>query len=406
MSIRGLRSGRALVLVLSLLLTGGASASAIVLTERGGGGTTTQAAPGDLSAGKKVDNSPHPIAGNFKPDDTKVSDCHAQSCYEQAFGNLSYDEGPKAALKLFDQKIASDRAIEAGCHRIAHFIGSAALARYHGNVSEAFSQGSSSCWSGYYHGILERSFWGVSSIKKVGEIARTVCSDPKIRVTSWLAYQCVHGLGHGLMIYTGLNLPLSLSICDRLITKWDQTSCTGGVFMENITPSGGARSPWLKKNDLVYPCDAVKEHHKIYCYLMVTSRILQANGYNWKATASICSKVERAWVATCFQSYGRDADGNSRQNAARDLALCRIAGLGFSDCLYGAARDMTSNYANGVRAAQLCASAPAGERSRCFFGVGTVLGGMSATPSGRRALCTEITTTYLRPCLRGEGLPS
>jgi hypothetical protein len=414
--IGGLGSARGLVLALSVLVIGAASAAAIALAARSSGSgsshstikvaSSAAAAQGSAepSSNAQYSNNPHPIAGNFKPDGTKLSSCHEQSCYEQAFGNISYYQGPKAALKLFDEDIAKRGPIESGCHRIAHYIGSAALARYHGNVSKAFAQGSPSCWSGYYHGILERSFYGVSSIKKVAQIARGICNTAEIRRTAWIAYQCVHGLGHGLMIYTGLDLPLALKICDGLATKWDQSSCSGGVFMENITPSFGGTSPWLRKSDLVYPCDVVKERHKLYCYLMVTSRILRANGFNWAATAKICSKVERGWVATCFQSYGRDADGNSRQNPSEDLRLCRIAGSGFSNCLYGAARDMTSNYANGKKASMLCGMAPANERERCFFGIGTVLGGMSPTLAGRRNLCNDVAKGEdAKSCWQGAG---
>src|SRR5262245_37945004 len=79
----------------------------------------------------------HPVAGTFKPNGVKLSDCGAgdQLCYEQAFGNIAYYQGPKAALDLFDAKIAEQGPIEAGCHRIAHAIGSASLARFHGNVA-------------------------------------------------------------------------------------------------------------------------------------------------------------------------------------------------------------------------------------------------------------------------------
>ena len=41
-------------------------------------------------------------------------------CYEQAFGNVAYYKGPKAALALFAHEMAANKAVEAGCHRIAH----------------------------------------------------------------------------------------------------------------------------------------------------------------------------------------------------------------------------------------------------------------------------------------------
>jgi hypothetical protein len=242
-------------------------------------------------------------------------------------------------------------------------------------------------------------------VKALASRARTVCDDPTIRRTTWLAYQCVHGLGHGLMIDTGYNLPISLRICHMLSTGWDQTSCTGGVFMENINSSYGFKSPWLRKKDLVYPCEVVKKRDKLYCYLMVTSRILQANGYNWHAAARICSRVERGWVATCFQSFGRDASGFSQQNPPKIMGLCRIAGTGSHEdnCVYGAARDLTANDANGKRASQLCTIAPARVRARCYSGIGTILGGFSASSAAHRAACLVATKTYLQACLRGTG---
>jgi hypothetical protein len=348
--------------------------------------------------------NPHPVAGNFSPDPTQLEDCTPQKprCYEQAFGNLAFTAGPKRALALFERKMQTDSTVEGGCHRIAHTIGSAALARFHGNVSEAFVQGSSSCWSGYYHGILERAFIDVSSDAELVAAARSVCDDGDIRRTTFLAYQCVHGLGHGLMIHSGYNLPYSLRVCDRLATAWDQTSCTGGVFMENIASTYGVRSRWLRDDDPVYPCDVVKERHKLYCYLMVTSRVNQENGYDWQKTAAVCRGVERSWVRTCFESFGRDASGLTRQSPLQAARLCALAGSFAASCFYGAARDMTSNYANGARASALCARARGPARARCFYGIGTILGNIAASAEQRRALCRDAAAgSTLGACLAG-----
>jgi hypothetical protein len=359
-----------------------------VLWARTGGGESVRVAG---------DNTLHPVAGTFEPDDTELSDCNGEArCLEQAFGNLAFNDGPKAAIRLFDEKIRTDPKVESDCHRIAHTIGSASLARFEGNVGEAFVNGSSSCWSGYYHGILERAFTGVSEKSGLIRVARSVCDGEDVRATTWLAYQCVHGLGHGLMITSSYDLPFSLSVCDRLSTAWDQVSCTGGVFMENISSSYGFKSRWLRDDNLVYPCNTVATRHKQYCYLMVTSRILQANGYDWKEAARLCRGVERGWVDTCFESFGRDASGNTRQTPAKILPLCRIAGEYEQQCLYAAARDMTANYGDGVRAATLCEQAPASMRERCFYGIGTIL-----QTQEQGASCRRLSKRHAAACLRG-----
>jgi hypothetical protein len=392
---------------LALLAGAGAVALAVGYATDGGPGTAS-AAPAQPKPALRPALNQHPAAGHYKPDRTTLGSCHDQRCWEQAFGNLAYYRGPKVALARFEAAMRSIPAVEAGCHRIAHSIGAASLAHFKGNVPAAFARGSSTCWSGYYHGILSYAFTGATTKAQLARIARRVCESRLVRSTTFLAYQCVHGLGHGLMLQTGYNLPLSLSICDALATSWDRTSCTGGVFMENvngaINTAYGFRTPWVRDDDLVYPCDAVAGRHKLYCYLMVTSRILAANGYDWRATARICHGVERAWVATCFQSYGRDASGSSDHDIARILSLCRIAGSGRGDCLYGAARDLTSNDAGGRRAARLCGEAPAAERGRCVYGIGTILGGLSETADGRRALCRVVGRAELASCLRGAGI--
>jgi len=387
--------------VVAALAAGGAIAG-VVVASSGGRHATAQQQPGSLDL--------HPIAGNFKPDRTKLSDCHAQLCYEQAFGNVAYYDGPKAALKLFAQQMAANKAIESGCHRIAHKIGSASLVRDHGDIPKAFAQGSSICWSGYYHGILERAFYGISTETGLIKAARRVCASPGLQRDRWLLYQCVHGLGHGLMISTGYDLPFALHVCDKLQTSWDQTSCTGGVYMENVNAANGTsiglKTPWVRSNDLVYPCDAaVTKGHRLYCYLMVTSRVLAANGYDWRSTAKICAHVATSWIATCFQSYGRDADGTSRQDPVRDRALCKLAGTWEHECIYGAVRDMTSNYAGGRQASVLCRQVQAGLKSYCYRGIGTILGTLKPDTPSRHAACAAVTPTpFLQACLRGAGV--
>ncbi len=101
-------------------------------------------------------------------------------------------------------------------------------------------------------------------------------------MTPWIEYQCFHGLGHGLMIATGLDLAISLEVCSRLDRRWDRDACRGGVFMENISTSYGVRSLWLRDEDPLYPCNWVGLEAKRRCYQLVTSRILPTVGDDWE----------------------------------------------------------------------------------------------------------------------------
>jgi hypothetical protein len=289
------------------------------------------------------------------------------------------------------------------CHRIAHALGAGGLAHYDGDVGPAFADGTAVCWSGYYHGILERAFAGVSE-DELPAVSRRLCESDQVRRSDFVAYQCVHGLGHGLMIYTDYDMPLSLETCDALATSWDQTSCTGGVFMENLQTSYGTQSKWLRDDDPLYPCPTVAERHKLYCYLMVTSRILDVVGGDWQQTVDWCRKAEANWVATCFQSLGRDASGRSLQEPKEVLRICSLAKDMAEECVYGAARDITSMDAGARRSAGFCSSAAASLRARCFNGIGTILGGFSRESEARKAACRgAVPKEYWNECFLGAG---
>jgi hypothetical protein len=349
----------------------------------------------------------HPVAGSFTPDGTTLGECSDDACVEQAFGNIAYHQGPRAAIDLFE------RTVEQGvpsCHRIAHAIGAGSLAHYRGNVARTFADGSSSCFSGYYHGVLERALVDVKTrdAVRLGNVARALCDDPQVRSSRWTAYNCFHGLGHGLMITTGYGLPLSLDACERIATYTDRTSCKGGVFMENITSSYGFTSRWLRDDDPVYPCNAVEADDKITCYGMMTSRVLRVIGLDWERTAEICAGVQEQFVKTCFRSLGRDISGQTHRDAAEIVELCAVTREygAEADCISAAAGDMTANFTRGDEAATLCETAPAGTRGACYHGIGAVMGRFTTTAAEREADCRNLTTDprYVARCIEGTEI--
>jgi hypothetical protein len=342
----------------------------------------------------------HPVAGAFEPDATKLADCEGSFvCLEQAFGNVAYERGPKTALTLFERRIAVDDDVAADCHRISHWIGSAALARFAGSVARTFAQGAPTCGAGYYHGILERAFAGVRSQTQLAKLARSLCLGQGLRRRGYFDRQCQHGLGHGLMIQTGYDLPTALSLCAGLATRWDHLTCSNGVFMENSNTSFGVRSRWIDDSDPLYPCDEVASLDRRHCFARVSTRVLQATGSDFQQAASTCSRLAPRWARYCFRGFGRDAV-DVRGGPARTLQRCRLAGPRQGDCLFGAARwVMDRAGSDGTRGAiALCSRAPSMFRSECFRGLGGVVGLLNATDATRRRACVALTRRYADAC--------
>ena len=363
----------------------------------------------DARAAVAVAQPLHPVIGDFRPDETRLTDCADPGCFQQALGNIAYREGPKAALELVDDVYGNGS--DPACHRVVHMIGAASLARFGGNVTRTLAAGTPTCWSGYYHGVVERSLVKAKSRDPVGlaAVSRSLCSDA--HMTPWVVYGCLHGLGHGLMIATGLNLPVSLAVCARLDRWWDRDACRGGAFMENISSSYGFKSRFLKDDDPVYPCNSVAYATKRRCYQMVTSRILPLVGDEWERTAEICAGVESGFVSWCFRSLGRDASSRSNRDVSEIAELCEIArpygGEGY--CIEAAAYDITANFTSGERARTLCDTVHSGVRGQCYYGIGAVTGRFRMHDEARVADCEALASDsqYVADCVRGgrENLP-
>ena len=346
----------------------------------------------------------HPVAGNFEADTTRLAGCAgAYSCLEQAFGNVAFRDGPRPALALFEARLSTDVDVERDCHRIVHTIGSAAFARYDGNVARTFAEGSSTCASGYYHGILERAFAGISTKAQLAKTARSLCVGTGIRRRGFLDYQCRHGLGHGFMIQTGYDLPTALSLCSQLGSGWDEVTCTGGVFMENINTRFGFRSRWVDDSDPLYPCTRVDSRYKRSCHVRATTRILELNGNDFEKTARTCASAGAKWAPYCFRGYGRDAVVEARyESLEKALRLCGLVDSAQRECLYGAARTFAdgAGLEGAKRAAAFCGRAPRADRGACVGGLGIVLGLLHPTNASRRAACARLTPRYVDACAR------
>ena len=342
---------------------------------------------------------------SFEPNDEKVDDCQDTSCYEQAFGNLAYDESPKAALQKLAELSATSGTVAADCHPIAHKIGAGGLLHFKGDVGKAFADGDATCGSGYYHGLLQWKLAGVAA-DQVSAIASTVCKDATIEANAFIYYQCNHGLGHGLMLYTGLDLPQALDYCHKLQTEEDSIMCSGGVFMENQSSSFGLKSKWLSKKNLLYPCNSKLVHRsdKLYCYLLITSHILPYVHCSWSKTADWCRKSDPGWVQYCFQSMGRDVSGTAVHNPQQMKDFCAQAGSGEKECLYGAIRDVMNNNSRDPNGKAFCEIVKAKFRNYCFWGMGTILGTQHADSEGKRQACEEWAKGEdLNQCLSGAG---
>lgn len=278
-------------------------------------------------------------------------------CLERVFRKYLQTHTVREATAELQRYIDSDTSIRLGCHPIAHAIGREAFLK-HGTVHDSFDACDQTCHSGCYHGAMERFLRGDAAcgehvfFDELEMKAATAC-DPELPFTQ--RFQCLHGLGHALLYFSGYDLVESLLLCDATGDGWSQSSCYGGVFMENIV----AAEPELRDlspSDPHYPCSVLDERYRADCYLMQTSRMSEMG----LSSAEILVACRDAGVhrLTCVQSMGRDLSNEARIGNPRTVS--EICERGEADeqaaCSRGVVYALVDNTWDGRYAMPFCAT--------------------------------------------------
>lgn len=324
-------------IALPVLLVAGAAVAAVIILRTG----SASAAPPPVCQGA--------TAGEF-------------SCWQARYNAMVAQQSPEAAFVDFKANYNTNPFVKSDCHQIAHVIGRAAARKYK-TLEETYKHGDQFCWSGYYHGAIETVAGQIGPAKIVAQLPQVCASFFKTKPYGFDHYNCVHGMGHGLMAVEGDNLFKSLDICNSgYKDTWEQDSCFSGVFMENVMNeiNPGQHSNYLKKDDPLYPCTAVKDRYKQQCYLMQTSHALIVENYDYNKVFSLCDGLASPYDATCLQSLGRDVSGQSGSDQARTIELC-MEGPSYGDrdnCFTGAVKDFISYFHSDKQGLAMCAAIP------------------------------------------------
>ncbi|HVN26216.1 MAG TPA: hypothetical protein VMT99_00995 [Candidatus Paceibacterota bacterium] len=292
---------------------------------------------------------------------------YPNTCFSTFYRKLTMTYGVDAAFSDIKQRYNENQFVQTDCHPLMHIIGQAASALYP-DVSQAYLHGDSFCWSGYYHGILEGVVARIGAANLPKQL-NTICAGiPGKAAYSFDYYNCVHGLGHGIMEVSEHDVIASLHMCDNLTGSWEESSCYGGVFMENIINDNNEHdSKFLKKDDPMYPCDIVDAKYKYQCYLGQTSYALEVTGYDFKKVSTLCTQVDEPFRDICEQSFGRDAANQAGHAPAptKDYCMINTDPNDQANCVIGAVKEIISYYHSEDQAKDFCAVLDQSQQTLC-----------------------------------------
>ncbi len=244
--------------------------------------------------------------------------------------------GPHNALKVLRQG-----EVETGldCHQSAHHLGRMTFAEYGAAASISVEE---VCRSGMRHGMMEQLFV-TRGIANLAEDVEVLCPS---EIDSFSRYQCLHGVGHGVMAWTAYEIEDALKLCDLMTDESSQRSCYTGIFMENVV-SGlsaevGQRSAYVDRNDPHYPCNILDERYVDDCYWYQTSQMLVVFNRDLELVVQACQEAPPAGRRACFGSYGRDVSGIHGRSPATIAHYCGLApSVQYRGaCIDGAARTL------------------------------------------------------------------
>lgn len=227
-------------------------------------------------------------------------------------------------------------------HEVVHIIGEELYKTY---KEGALALCDSSFFYACYHGVIISYMRteGLNKKKMVGFI-HDGCVQSLRKKYDILA--CFHGMGHAFMLANRNDVPLSMGDCDNAIAK-EQTQrrefCYQGVAMENAQGFNTREArPYIKREDLYYPCNTLEKRHQSVCYAEQVALVLRDfYPLDWEKAAEYCANIpqgDKGYITSCFNRIGITLDGFTRGNVEEVGRLCGYNKEYEAQCLIGFAR--------------------------------------------------------------------
>ena len=300
-----------------------------------------------------------------------LRDPRGAECLDNLFREALRTHSTLETLQLIDRFETQDADLRRDCHPVVHSIGRETF-RLKGNIHDSFLACDQTCHSGCYHGSVERFLRGddiyaqTNTHPSQAELKRKAASACDPNTPMRLRFQCLHGLGHAVMFFSGYELKPSLEVCDALPDDWSQHSCYGGVFMENVSNATNEKKNFLA-TDYHYPCNQLNDKYRAECYMMQTSRMTEM-GLSTERLLAECAKAADYRIQ-CVQSIGRDLSNAARLGQPRAVATeCELAqGDNRLACVRGVIYALIDNTWDGRYALPFCAAMGSDSDSETCF---------------------------------------
>jgi len=282
------------------------------------------------------------------------------------------ERGLSAALDSLERKAAADSLVLRAGHQLAHALGRHAFSAMPGGLG-VIAQCRAVFASGCYHGVVEAAL-AVRDRIDVAEL-EGMCAAAGNAGSLRAVYECMHGLGHGLLAAVELDVPKALQYCDSLSSPRFSTACHQGAFMEAITlglaGSGGHHHAHhgaiaIDPADPYSPCRGFDDPYADSCWLFQGFVILRSVGFDPGRALRVCDGAPGGRAGRCYESVGHQLAGLFQRGNDWIIAQCASGRAELAPhCSAGAALALAALDWSGKRVREFCAGLPEAWRDAC-----------------------------------------
>lgn len=315
-------------------------------------------------------------------------------CSVNALNTLAKLENKEKVTDIFSNLITFYE-LKYPCHEIGHHLGMW-LNAYLGDPQIALDLAKQQCGGSIFHGVIQnylqiQKFENVSlNDIDIHEICQKF-KDDRAFINRW---QCLHGLGHGLIDVYNYDTQSAVSRCEEFEPGLEQISCSKGVFMQNVVRWTETETGDFDEDDLLYPCNITESKFVPSCYhYHITYMALKSEGdkVTIPEAFDLCDEISpEEMIKYCYYGMGRQMQSRTYLDWDRALYLCQQGDRkDFQPyCIEGMLMTLVNVNTDPSFGFSLCKGLPLENKQTCYNGLGKWITMISSDYDEQQNLCS------------------
>ena len=259
--------------------------------------------------------------------------------------------GAPAALAELGTRIEDEPGLAGVCHAIAHDLGHEAIAEVGGNAAKALKSRDDVCGGGFTHGVIEVA---LGASKHPERDLLTICAPVQDG-------SCFHGVGHGLMFATGMDVDRSLALCDHAPSAQLASRCGEGVFMQLFSAdvagghaAHGGSAP-ITADTARSTCEGARQPYAANCWFYAPTVLLAEHPEGFGAAMQWCRGAPAGPGRTlCARGVGSRTIKYHPEDPTIGARVCARAGALTDSCLAGMGSYWSVHFRGERAASDVC----------------------------------------------------